>query len=498
MPVDHAWPFESTVETRHIGRHISRNYVQLYDSNFMKEHTYYNSCYCNEYSALMGRHLLHPLPVSKTWNTAYARLEDFYRIVADSMRSDALAMSEPEVVFSQTRPDKVKRYIKAYNNILSRRLTPDERSSHISAFVKYEKWDMEKVLAGKPPRMIQFRSYEYLYTLKAWMLDHCNQMKVTSAALPSGQLLRTCFTKNFTNEESCALMKAAWDSYTNPVALCLDHSKFDGHYGVKLLELEHKFWHWRYGSKQLDALLKRQLDNKGWTQGGIKYTVRGTRASGEFTTSEGNGISNLGMLTAFMNEHGFKAFHVFVNGDDSVVIGEDEISVVADNLGYFNNFGMETEMDVAAKEFCDINYCQQKPVQVGGVWRFVKEWQRSIARSALMEYRYYGAPQRYLAGTALCDLACFAGVPILQAWAIRRLRDSGFIRPLGCVDKSLAREFGHASYHEISMATRWSFEAAFGVSPHEQVNIERSIAGGPQNDPQVLKYLYRYRNFAAN
>jgi hypothetical protein len=398
---------------------------------------------------------------------------------------------------ANTRNNIKPRYARAYEELKSKRLDLEDNMATLSAFVKFEKWAQGKVDVGKPPRIIMRRSYQYLYLLKASLLDYSLKIKSNDPVI-LGQPMTTVLTKIHDNYGIAKVLRDHWDHFKNPIAVCLDHSKFDGHYSDDLLKIEHKFWKIISKNNQLlQRLLALQLKQRGYTANGFKYKVKGKRASGEYTTSDGNSLLNYAMLRSWLNESGVYG-RICVNGDDSVIFIEQSDYCKLQPLSYFNNFNMETEMDIAATHFQMISYCQAKPlrVRIDGelVWYMVKDYQRTLSRMSICDIKFQRCIDRYMAGTLLCELACSSGIPIMQK-ICTSLLEGVRTNPLACVDRTSAAVSGNLiKVKPVDPVTRSDFEIAFGLDFNNQVRIENSLADAPISK-NLYSYIEKYTNF---
>jgi hypothetical protein len=228
--------------------------------------------------------------------------------------------------------------------------------------------------------------------------------------------------------------------------------------------------------------------------------------SGEFTTSEGNSLINYCMLSVWLDEMGVTDYRIHVNGDDSVVIMEfKDLNKVKYTLDFFKNFNMETTLDIIAYDFRQISYCQASPVRVlindTYEWRMVKNPIRTMSRMSYCDYKYLIPINRYRAGIALCELACSAGVPVLQEWCMYNLRVARLASPLGSVDKVPANLFtkGDIKISKIGSLTREDFYVAFGMDIHMQQLWESSLAGIAEYHPNdITRYINKYKQFHKN
>lgn len=487
------------INVSNIRAHKFNNYIELYQHNFLDTHVYYNKCACNEYSALINRHLLEPVDGFNP-KLAETILEKQRTLFLKDLNNSNVVKATHEFVMKNTRKCIYSRYNTAYRKIINNRLTPNEYPTLSEAFVKYEKWSYDKITNGnKAPRVIQHRSYEYLHQLKSFILPISKLFK-NSSNLTHNQPINTIFMKYYKNHEQIAILKNNWDKFKRPCCLCLDMEAFDGHVTTTILESEHKTWESFYKDaptmlKCLKLLLSKQLKNSGITKNGIKYLKEGSRLSGEWSTSDGNSVDNYYMLRAFI-EHIIAYIHV--NGDDSLILmDQDDLDKLKD-LGFFKIFGMICKQDRIALTFEDINFCQCNPVEINGSYRFIKTPIRSMSRSTVCPSQYIKCIDRYLAGVGLCELASNVGVPILQTWALRMLVDSGFTKPLGKVDKNFAlyTDLPTIEIQPISNKTRLSFFDAFNISPNEQIFLENSILTGlPTIYPKLQNFINKYSKF---
>jgi len=484
-----------SVRTANQAVHKFNYYAQLFETNLTDQiHTYYNKCACNEYDSLTRRHLIPH--ISNCVNPAFNRLEEIVMNIASMFIDQVgyLSKCSSNLVFKHTKGSLQKRYRRAYNNIYNNRIAATSCNANLKAFVKFEKMNLDKIDEQKPPRIIQCRSYEYLYTLKSYILDYSLKLKSVKPVYYNQQSVETIFTKLHNQYGIARVLRENWDCFSNPVALCLDHSKFDGHFSDPLLKLEHKFWNKLYNSRSLKILLEKQINQKGFTQSGLHYKAKGYRASGEYTTSDGNSLINYSMLVAYMEYCGINDFRISVNGDDSVIFIEHSNLHRVKSLDYFKNFNMKTEQDRIAFDFRDISYCQTQPVRVLHqneiVWYMIKDYKRTISRMQYAESKYLQCSDRYLSGIALCELACSSGIPIMQSFAVK-LYDLANASPLASVDRMPAAISGNDCETKIIQSiTREDFQYITGLDAAFQISLENEISGKTN-----IKVSPKYKTF---
>lgn len=480
----------------------TKTYMRIFSLNLdnyfeIEPQIYWNSCICNEYDALLRRHLLGDIIGFIPGNPAIKLLETNLKWMSSQMLP--FHGVTHKVLMDNTRAVIKKRYKLAYAHLRTRVMNVGSREARAKTFVKYEKVPIGKMEARKPPRLIQFRDFTYLYCLKRQVLGHCLQVKnQPHLKWFYNQAVNTVFTKIYDNYGIAKVLWDSWNFFSDPVGVCLDHSKFDGHYCEALLRLEHDYWLRLNGSPALRYLLRFQLLNRAITMNGLKYKIKGSRLSGEYTTSEGNSVMNYAILVTWLRDSGVESARIHVNGDDSVVILERSELSKLKPLSYMNNFNMETENDRNANNFWDISYCQASPIRVvregSVVWYMVKEPRRALSRIQYGDSKFLRVADRFLVGLGLCELTTYSGIPILQELASYLV--SLKAKPLGCVDKSPALASGNKTEAKpIEWITRVDFERAFSIPPATQIEIEHRLAGLIRSPTDLQAKIKQYQQF---
>lgn len=492
------------VNTRNLGFHRQTYHYKILSfpseiENKLEQQTFYNNCYCNEYSAMIGRHFTPDLPEKLSIPALTDVFEKENNKYCKTMKEQLFEQGgylppSYRTVIEDTKGAKKKRYERAYQNILNKRLIFGKQQSNVSFFVKIEKWPVSKIEKGKPPRGIQFRSYEYLLALKRSVLPLVNITKVNKVYEHGPDFNpHVTFTKNNTPQVNAKNMKEAWDSFKNPAAVCLDHTCWDGHYSEQLLHAEHQRYKNITGLKSSSLLLrlcKQQMHNRGFSMGGIRYKVLGKRCSGEYTTSHGNSESNYLMIRSYLIYLGITCFVIFVNGDDSIIICEQEdVDRIVNNLHLFRNFNMETDVEKVTTVFEEITFCQTSPVLVGSDYTLIRKPMRVLERIRYTSTNWGVVLPKFLVSVGLCELSINKGVPILQELAVWLIRRGGCDRPLTTYKTDHYDAQAKLEVIDILPSTRASFELAFGISVYEQLSIEKALRDDINDHPDHIKQL---------
>lgn len=358
---------------------------KLYYDTLPLEHRIrvHNDCVCNELISLCNRHL-----VDRTLPEFDAR---YIRECFRKFRSSHVFPRVERVgywdVIRRYHGGKKKVYMEAMDWLLENRLT--RANARVHMFVKPDKYPEEDCWE-KAPRAIQFRGAKFNLALARFLKP---QEDFVYKDLHVGGIRQ--FSKGLTNVEKGKILMEKWQMFADPVAVLLDHAKFDSCVVPLLLRETHKIYRGMNKSKLLRWLLNQMVNNKGYTAGGIKYRVKGTRMSGDYDTAYGNSLLNFVVLFSLFGPDA----QYLIDGDDSVVIMEKRWWVWCRQfLDHFRRFGFTTEYRVVV-EAEQIEFCQLYLLSTGVL---VRSPFRALARLGVSLCRYQGnAKVRYVAGKAL-------------------------------------------------------------------------------------------------
>lgn len=284
-----------------------------------------------------------------------------------------------------------------------------------------------------------------------------------------------------------------WGSFKDPVAVGLDACRFDQHINQMLLEHEHAIFKLFSeadisGLPTLADLLELQMNNTGiyyGPDGKIKYGVCGSRMSGDMNTGSGNVIVMCTLMQRFFEHQGLANQVKLLNdGDDCVIVMErkrlEQFS--AGLKDWFLKRGIEMEYDGIYRAIEDIEFCQSRPVIVGGKYRLMPRPSKRLYSDLICDKRMdcKKVYNKMLGAIAGCGLAQSSGVPVFQSFyewlgtgATAWIPEAGshYERYRDCLVDNM--EMRHA---DVSTESRVSFYFAFGILPHEQVRLEEYYA----------------------
>lgn len=423
----------------------------------------FSPCVCNELAGLIGRHLAPtPKPVSHyIWEQAFAALE------AKWPQPVLEPWSVSQVLSTRTTRTK-RKFAKAASDLVYRPICKDD--AKVNAFCKVEKHPATK-LACKWPRMIQYRNARFTYKLCSWLgpLEHW-----WVKGCPN-----TPFAKGLNQVQRARQLRALFKSVPDAVAVGLDHNNFDAHESWEALRAQNKYYERRIrGDKcELLRILRWRLKYKGKTRNGWRYTSDGRRVSGDYDTSLGNTTVNLAFIAGVMSRARVpqNRWNVVADGDDCVVVlSRRYLQSFLTSLEHAARWGMDTRIEFISDDINDVEFCQGKVLDLGFEKRLIRKPGRVLQRAGVCLRKFTGNGYRkWLYSVGECELACNAGVPILQEYAEMLMRCSGVSKGISNPEVTAAmRGATHTKAMPITDFTRNSFSRVFGVSKAEQLYLE--------------------------
>lgn len=360
----------------------------------------------------------------------------------------------------------------------------DVSDSKIKAFVKAEKINFT-AKHDPAPRLIQPCSPRMGVALGRYLKPLEKRIKHSMKKLFGSH---TIF-KGMNAEQSGNVLYQKWNKFTNPVAVGLDAKRFDEHVSVDALKWEHQIYGLCFNipkhKRELGRLLRTQLVTKGTAyckDGKVKYKVQGGRCSGHMNTGMGNCLLMCAMAWSYFDYKGIKA-ELANNGDDCIVIMEQkDLPWFQEGLyEYFYALGFRMTIEDPVVDFEKIEFCQTQPVYDGSGYVMVRSPKTGLAKDCVSIvyngtinslYQYY-----HILGIAGLHLT--GGLPVWQSFYHRMLSTI----PTGQKWKGVPIQLESGMMNlsigmnrpvgEPSQRCRYSFWLAFGITPDEQIIIEK-------------------------
>jgi hypothetical protein len=428
----------------------------------------YFGCQVNEMVSLVERHIRPTLPVTDQTRAIYARA--FQRMWQLYPPKQLVPYTEQQVINEspQNRKERIRqayRYLKEYGE------PPD--FARVNCFIKYEKGEdsVDKPPEMKPPRLISYRKPPYCYTLARYMKPLERRIFYMRQGRNVPKRERE-FVKGLDSWQVAESLRHMSRRFPNPVWVLADHEKYDASLNDCLRSHFRQYAQAHYPkSSDVRRLLRLQRRNKCRTKGGIQFEVQGTMLSGEYITSLEDSFDNGALIKEWLHsiDHEMR-----VNGDDSVVC-LDASDLQRLDMDFWRKAGFVTKIEIVY-DFSMVEFCQCKPVRVGGRWRMVRKPGRVLARTAYTckTFPNNSGYLKLLGSIGLGELHCNTGVPILQSWAQLLIRSSQ-----GQFSEALYAEY-MVRRHErtdvsrpITVQARVDFDVAFGISSTQQIALER-------------------------
>lgn len=366
-----------------------------------------------------------------------------------------------------------------------------ERShSAIKFFVKVERFNpLAKV--DPDPRAIQFRGPRYAVLLASYLQPIEHQLYTASYA-SRGVVPTRNIAKGLNSVDRAKLLLRKLSYFNRPAVLSLDASRFDKHVSVELLRVEHSVYLACNPAREFMTLLSWQLKNRGYSNMGLKYVLRGRRMSGDMNTAVGNCVLMVIMLIAYADHLKLSKWDCLDDGDDCCLIveREDVDRITSSVFDLFLNFGMEMKIDGISYSMPEVVFCRSNPIEFApGRWKFVRHY-ADVLSKACTGVRQWDSDKyrlRVLKSIGLCELILNLGIPVLQSFALAILRNVDVrecnlaLAPVGLnlraklELKTIGVPLEDLRPQVVSMCARESFEQAFGVPIQEQIRMERRL-----------------------
>jgi hypothetical protein len=206
--------------------------------------------------------------------------------------------------------------------------------------------------------------------------------------------------------------------------------------------------------------------------------MKGGRLSGDWNTGLGNSLLNEEMFEAVLDQWCIEVFELLLDGDDSVIIIEEEDLHKVD-MDVFKFYHMKTKLNIV-KTFEEVEFCQCKPVNIyDDVWTMVRNPVRFIQHFTTQ--RNENGPEKWpiVAGYALCEFVANNGVPVLSvlcSQVYRKITAKQINYKHAGLTKQMLRPLQYeAKVLEITPTARASFELAWGITIPQQIAIEQAL-----------------------
>lgn len=362
-----------------------------------------------------------------------------------------------------------------------------KRDAYIQAFIKDEKTNLTR--KGDPcPRIIQPRSSRFNVAIG----KHLRKMEKPIYRGIARVYGSTTVMKGLNAQERGRHIARKWRRFDKPVAVMLDASRFDQHCNRDIIAWEHAIEESLTTDKDdLRRLNRWRAKNVCFARApgsAFKYTLNGTRMSGDMDTALGNCLTMCAMMWSFVMSLRLRRYDFVNDGDDGVLfVEESDLEAVLNSYaGYFTELGFTMKLEGVAHVLEQIEFCQARPVFDGVSYRMVRDPFLCVDKDSLC-LRNIVSPSDLLeqrAAIGLCGMALAGDMPVFSA--LYRSFLAG--RPIAGRSQE-SREYATGMEFlahgldiktaPVSDETRASFHLAYGLLPDAQLAIEEEISRQP-------------------
>lgn len=351
------------------------------------------------------------------------------------------------------------------------------KDAYVSSFIKDEKTNLTRK-EDPCPRVIQPRSARFNIEIG----KHLKPMEKEVFRGIARVFRSKTVMKGLNALERGSEMCRKWTRFEKPVAILLDATRFDQHCNRDIISWEHEIEE----RMTLEPQSLRRLNS--WrrvnrcfaraSDGAFKYTLRGGRMSGDMDTAMGNCLTMCAMTWSFMTEMQIEKFEYANDGDDGVLMVEQEhlAKVLSNYAPFFLSLGFTMKLEGIAYELEHIEFCQSRPVFDGEKWRMLRDPRVCIGKDSLsLRGEVRVAELRSLRSSiGWCGLALAGDMPIFWRYYQSMATEERLDTELTTGMQFLARGM-ESVIAEPSQAARLSFYRAYGISPDSQLAIEHDL-----------------------
>lgn len=407
--------------------------------------------------------------------------DDPFTCRLDKLRYCATRMQSEDFADCYSGSKKL-RYLAASDKY--RRVGINRKDSFWKTFPKYEMYDFTEK-ENPVPRGINPRSDVYLVELGRFLRPI--EKRIYRAI--NDVYGYTAVLKGKNNGERGKVIAEHFASVPNPVCIALDASRFEQSCSIDVLHWEHRRYMKYYpGDSYFKKLLKWQRNNVGYayhTDGKLKFKIAGGRGSGDYNTGLGNNLITARLVYLVMIRLKIQNYRFFCDGDDACVIIPQTSVAVFSSLAkaMFREYGFRMKLGQPVMDIEKIDFCSARPVYDGENYIMVRSPQTIFGKDTLARHDLSTETKwnDWAFAVGSCHLALGGGMPIQQSFAMALLRatKSTELKTVYLDDWKMTNAWARMARKEstITDRTRYSYWLAFGISPEEQIAIEKYLDG---------------------
>lgn len=248
-----------------------------------------------------------------------------------------------------------------------------------------------------------------------------------------------------------------------------DYSRYDVSIPVAGLAAEQSIYKTHGVGKWAQAVLQEQMFVRGVSSHGHKYSIKGTRCSGDPNTSCGNSMLNAGVVVTVLKQLGITDYKLIVMGDDMVValreyVDPDMYALAVASYGLSAKAKITDDPDLV--EFCSGRFWTTKAGRVWGpkVGRFMAK----IGFSVPVQHD----PHAWMKGVLVGVRQDVAHVPLLNVYVEHCLGLLAQVKGKARVDD---HRFHVGSLHKATPDTYQQFYKVYDLTPLDLDTLKSTI-----------------------
>jgi len=207
--------------------------------------------------------------------------------------------------------------------------------------------------------------------------------------------------------------------------------------------------------------------------------------SGDMNTSSGNCYIMCATVHNSCTRRGISHFRLANNGDDCMVVIErkEENKFRKGLVDYYTSLGFTMKVEATVDVLERLEFCQTRPVCINGQYRMIRNLHQSMSKDlhSLNDLRSDVAKHQWLDAVGKGGRVLNDGVPVLKEF-FKQFPQGVEARHNSDLSVQLKEAFLYKFNREAkftdatcSPETRYSFWLAFGLTPDEQIALERGF-----------------------
>lgn len=382
------------------------------------------------------------------------------------------------------------------------------RDARLAVFGKCEKVALAANGRPKAMRVISPRDPRFNIELGRFLHPIEKPVYLAINAMFSNTPTTPTVQKFLNLRERGRVLRAKWRMFRDPIAVGYDAKRFDQHTSADAMKLEHLIYTGAYANhpelSELRRLLNWQLRTKATARlkdGLIHYRTLGNRCSGDVNTSLGNIVLMCVMMRAYLDHVRLRA-ELVNDGDDCVLILERrDLALLEELEPFFLRLGYTMIREDPVDVFEQIEFCQCNPVFDGAEWVMVRKLTTVMSKDTITVKSLSSeqAVRIHRRRIMQSGMAMAGNIPVLrsvykyigrgcEAATNRRGRFNPYL------DSGLFYATKGMRYKDIlpTATARLSFWRSTGVTPSQQVSMEKQLDDLPADPPDMGLINHRF------